>query len=114
MAPRAEDGVQFSMFAPLLGTLSRPPLDPDATNHELVAAAVRAQEGAGLEPITDGGQAGTGSPVELWREAASLTTRAVKCVVTGPYTTGLGAALGDGRGAARGVDWAAVRSAAVR
>ena len=45
------------MFATLLGALPRPPLAADASIDELVEAAVRAQEAAGLEPVTDGGLA---------------------------------------------------------
>ena len=44
-----------SMFATLLGALPRPPLPDDAPRDALVEAAVRAQEEAGLDPITDGG-----------------------------------------------------------
>lgn len=76
------------MFATLLGDLPRPPLDRDASPHELVEAAVRAQEAAGLEPITDGGFRGGVRSVERWLATSSLTTRAVKQVITGPYTLG--------------------------
>ena len=41
------------MFATLLGALPRPTIETDDTER-LVEAAVRAQEAAGLEPITDG------------------------------------------------------------
>ena len=50
-------------------------------------AAIRAQEEAGLEPITDG-RLGSGPVVERWRRAASLTSRAVKQALPGPYSTG--------------------------
>ena len=76
------------MFATLLGPLPRPPLGPEASDHELIEAAVRAQEAAGLEPITDGGFGGPGSPAERWRFTAALTTRAVKQALVGPYTVG--------------------------
>lgn len=42
------------MFATLLGGLPRPPLPETASEDDLVAAAVRAQVEAGLEPVTDG------------------------------------------------------------
>ncbi|HSL97771.1 MAG TPA: hypothetical protein VK831_04280 [Candidatus Deferrimicrobiaceae bacterium] len=76
------------MFATLLGALPRPPL-PDGGRGAVEAeieAAVRAQEEAGLEPITDGRLSDPASPaVERWRYAASLTDRAVKQVLVGPY-----------------------------
>ena len=87
------------MFATLLGPLPRPPLGADASDRELVEAAVRAQEAAGLEPITDGGFGGRESPVERWRVTAALTTRAVKQALLGPYTVGR-AAVGGASGAA--------------
>jgi hypothetical protein len=76
------------MFATLLGGLPRPPLPADASIDALVEAAVRAQESAGLDPVTDGGLHGGGSPVEAWRSTKRLTDRAVKHVVDGPYTFG--------------------------
>jgi methionine synthase II (cobalamin-independent) len=87
------------MFATLLGPLPRPPLRADASDLELVEAAVRAQEAAGLEPVTDGGFGDGRSPVERWRIAAALTTRAVKQALIGPYTAGR-ADAGGGAGAA--------------
>jgi methionine synthase II (cobalamin-independent) len=99
------------MFATLLGGLPRPPL-PDGHEIEradeldvLVELAIRAQEAAGLEPITDGrlrdpafervGAAIVGSTepagsitVGAWRFAAGLTNRAVKQTLPGPYTLG--------------------------
>lgn len=74
------------MFATLLGPLPRPPLHDDASVDDLVAAAVRAQETAGLEPITDGGLHGDGPAVEAWRATARLTDRAVKQALLGPYS----------------------------
>jgi methionine synthase II (cobalamin-independent) len=89
------------MFATLLGALPRPPLEPDASIEALVEAAVRAQEAAGLEPVTDGGQYGEDPPVDAWRATAHLTDRAVKQVVRGPYTSGHAAAdTVEGRSAA--------------
>jgi len=76
------------MFATLLGSLPRPPLDEAASVDALVEAAVRAQEAAGLEPITDGGLRDDAGLVDGWRATARLTDRAVKQVVEGPYTFG--------------------------
>ncbi len=85
------------MFATLLGPLPRPPLEADAGDRDLLEAAVRAQEAAGIEPITDGGFAGGESPVGRWRATASLTPRAVKQALLGPYTVGrAGVAGGSG------------------
>lgn len=114
------------MFATLLGGLPRPPLE---ASEDPVAVAVRAQEEAGLEPITDGrledpsfarlgaalladaiGSAdagvapervrgGEGVTVEGWRLAATLTERAVKQALPGPYT--LGRTLADHAEASR-------------
>jgi methionine synthase II (cobalamin-independent) len=87
------------MFATLLGPLPRPPLGAEASDRELVEAAVRAQEAAGIEPITDGGLGDLESPVERWRITAALTTRAVKQALLGPYTVGR-AGVGDASGPA--------------
>ncbi len=76
------------MFATLLGALPRPPLDVDASTAALVEVAVRAQQAAGLEPLTDGGSARSEGIVDAWRLAAGLTDRAVKQAVFGPYTQG--------------------------
>ena len=76
------------MFATLLGSLPRPPLDDDAPLDMLVEAAVRAQEAAGLDPITDGGLAGEADLPGAWAATQRLTDRAVKQAVTGPYTAG--------------------------
>jgi methionine synthase II (cobalamin-independent) len=87
------------------------PVGPEGITLDLEAAvevAIRAQEAAGLEPITDGrlrtpdlldlGAALLGiadrptatAPVTLasWRAAAALTDRAVKQALPGPYTLG--------------------------
>src|SRR5436190_22574781 len=74
------------MFATLLGGLPRPPLGEGASLDALVEAAIRAQEAAGLDPVTDGGFFGEDRPVEAWRATAALTDRAVKQAITGPYT----------------------------
>ena len=74
------------MFATLLGSLPRPPLDNAAAPDELLAAVIRAQEAAGLEPLIDGGFGIGGSMAERWRATAALTDRLVKQAVLGPYT----------------------------
>jgi hypothetical protein len=76
------------MFATLLGGL--PP--PDALgglDGSAIEVAVRAQEDAGIEPITDGrlGPAAL-DVVDAWRFTAGLTTRAVKQALAGPYSLG--------------------------
>lgn len=76
------------MFATLLGALPRPPLGDDASPAELVEAALRAQESAGLEPLTDGGVGEWDRPADAWLLAAGLTDRVVKQAVIGPYTHG--------------------------
>jgi methionine synthase II (cobalamin-independent) len=75
------------VFATLLGGLPRPPLPNGASSEAQVEAIVRAQETAGLEPITDGGLLAADDPTIAWRATQSLTARAVKQVLTGPYTT---------------------------
>jgi methionine synthase II (cobalamin-independent) len=73
------------MFATLLGGLPR----PDQVEGSPIEAVIRAQETAGLEPITDGRLGDPGrAPVERWRIAAGLTDRAVKEALPGPYTRG--------------------------
>jgi methionine synthase II (cobalamin-independent) len=114
------------MFATLLGALPMPalregiepgssaPADVSATAEAAIEAVIRAQEEAGLEPITDGrlGEADPdrfvdwepGTAVRHWSYAARLTTRAVKQALPGPYTLGRGS-MGraeDGRAAASG------------
>jgi methionine synthase II (cobalamin-independent) len=86
------------MFATLLGALPRPPLQSEALDLELVTAAVRAQEAAGLDPLTDGApparaDAGRNGPTGVaatWRSTQALTDRAVKQAIAGPYTAGRG------------------------
>jgi hypothetical protein len=73
------------MFATLLGGLP----SPDAGDGSAIEAVIRAQEAAGLEPITDGRLGDPGlAPVERWRIAAGLTDRAVKQALPGPYSLG--------------------------
>lgn len=74
------------MFATLLGSLPRPPLGADAPRQALVEAAVRAQEAAGIEPLTDGAALDTTDPIEAWETTSSLTARAVKQALYGPYS----------------------------
>jgi hypothetical protein len=112
------------MFATLLGGLPMPDLEPGQVGDTIaaIAAAVRAQEAAGLEPVTDGrlrdpafdqltrllvGGAATQAAelvVEGWRATASLTVRAVKQTLPGPYSivpaSGRAAAAATGRGGA--------------
>ena len=82
-----------TVFATLLGGLPSPPAPEverargrSAARAGRVEAAIRAQEAAGLEPLTDGRLAGDDVEgiVERWRFASSLTDRAVKQAVTGP------------------------------
>ncbi|MEK6719579.1 MAG: hypothetical protein AABZ33_02780 [Chloroflexota bacterium] len=121
------------MFGTLLGPLPRPQPAIDHTGDggggrdrvrsvdDLVREAIRAQEQAGLEPITDGGlrladpfdvvspnDAGE-SAVDDWRFAAGCTEVMVKQALPGPYT--LGRRLADG-GVADGRDAASDRNAA--
>ncbi|MDO8485508.1 MAG: hypothetical protein Q7S35_11275 [Candidatus Limnocylindrales bacterium] len=84
------------MFATLLGSLPRPPLPPDARPEELLVAVVRAQEAAGLEPVTDGGFGIGDSAVERWRATAALTDRPVKQALLGPFSAGQAAARAGG------------------
>ena len=92
------------MFGTLLGGL---PLPDASAGADAVLAAVRAQEAAGLEPITDGrlgapgvfdprtwdGPAGAELAVATWRETAPLTDKAVKQALPGPYSLGLAAGI---------------------
>src|SRR5512146_1351435 len=79
-----------TVFATLLGSLPRPPGAPDASDLELVEAAVRAQEAAGLEPVTDGGLENGRSPLDRWLAMAGLTANAAKQDVVGPLTAARG------------------------
>ena len=87
------------MFATLLGSLPRPPLPADARPEELLVAVVRAQEAAGLEPVTDGGFGIGASVVERWRATAALTDRPVKQALLGPYSAGRAAIAAAGTAA---------------
>jgi hypothetical protein len=76
------------MFGTLLGELPRPPLPADATREALLDAVLRAQEEAGLEPLSDAGFGIGEAPVDRWRAASERTERMVKGVVLGPYSRG--------------------------
>jgi methionine synthase II (cobalamin-independent) len=82
------------MFATLLGDLPRPPLPAAATPDEVLETVIRAQEQAGLEPITDGGFGIGETPVARWTRTAALTGRLVKQVVLGPYSAAHGSVEG--------------------
>jgi methionine synthase II (cobalamin-independent) len=109
------------VFATLLGGLPRPTTAPGELR-DFIEAVVRAQEDAGLEPITDGrlhdpgfdllaaalaGSRGGASPqsapsaVDGWRVAAGLTERAVKQALPGPYSLGWRPPGGSGRASER-------------
>ena len=92
------------MFGTLLGALPRPAAGSGSDSVDaMIEVAVRAQEAAGLEPVTDGRlrdpdfgsfraallrhSRGEG-PVEGWQFAAGLTDRAVKQALPGPYSVG--------------------------
>jgi methionine synthase II (cobalamin-independent) len=83
------------MFATLLGGLPRPPLDDTATVDELVDAALVAQDSAGLEPVSDGGLRPVPATVDGWLTTATMTDRAVKQAIVGPFTAGRAIAAGD-------------------
>src|SRR6266542_3903287 len=98
------------MFATLLGALPMPSVDDRTRSSspmpidEAGEVIVRAQEAAGLEPITDGrlldpafegfAELEPGAVVERWRRAARMTDRAVKQALPGPYTLGRRVASG--------------------
>jgi len=90
------------MFATLLGGLPRPPEDSGDAERS-IEIAVRAQEEAGLEPITDGrlraavdqataaeaaAEQAVERAVEAWRSTQGLTERAVKQFLPGPFSSG--------------------------
>jgi methionine synthase II (cobalamin-independent) len=72
------------MFATLLGALPRPPLSRHASIDTLVETALRAQEAAGLDPVTDGGFRDHDDPVAAWRATSAMTDRSVKQALVGP------------------------------
>jgi len=77
------------MFTTLLGALPRPPLPADAPRDALVEAVLRAQESAGLDPVTDGGPPADRDLSRAWSATQRLTDHALKQAVAGPYTAGL-------------------------
>lgn len=102
------------MFGTLLGGLPSPDPGSSEAAVDAVEAAVRAQEAAGLEPITDG-RLGPLSPfgageraflawrepvtLDAWRSTAALTTKVVKQALPGPYSIARrGARSAKGRG----------------
>ena len=102
------------MFATLLGSLPRPPLVADAPRRALVEAVVRAQETAGIEPVTDGGLPGATDPVAAWETTASLTARAVKQALRGPYSLAWSADAGAAQRTAATLANAAAGNAILR
>ena len=78
------------MFGTLLGPLPRPPLPETATPAELLAAVVRAQEAAGLEPITDAGFGVGEGRRARWRGHGSPDRSTGEAVLTGPYSAASG------------------------
>lgn len=88
------------MFGTVVGDLPRPPLGEDAKPSALLDAVLRAQEEAGLEPVSDGGFGVGATPVERWRATASRTDRMVKAAILGPYSRG-GADAREARDEAR-------------
>jgi methionine synthase II (cobalamin-independent) len=86
------------MFATLLGALPRPTTRTDDIDR-LIEVVIRAQEDAGLEPLTDGRlrdanhRAGPTAEqaVEAWRATQAMTARAVKVALPGPFSSGASA-----------------------
>lgn len=113
------------MFATLLGALPMPTLPERAEPRSSVEAeatvevVIRAQEEAGLEPITDGRLGDRdperfadwqpGTAVGNWRFAAQRTDRAVKQALPGPYSLGRRLASADQDGRAGGAGTAKER-----
>src|SRR5262245_51323456 len=90
------------MFATLLGALPRPSAAGETAAD--IENAMRAQEQAGLEPLTDGRLGwqpakGDPDPVRAWRAAATLTSRAVKQTLPGPYSRAWRSNVGAGSSA---------------
>ena len=83
------------VFVTLLGALPRPEAE-SSDDDRLIELAVRAQEEAGLEPITDGRLRGQGfarlqmpeDAVTGWQATQSMTDRAVKQALPGPIALG--------------------------
>ena len=98
------------VFATLLGALPTPIVEAEAPSEDPFVAVIRAQEAAGLEPITDGRlrdprfdrlveqllrpdrpDAAVAAVLEGWRALAGETDRATKQALPGPFSVGLGA-----------------------
>jgi methionine synthase II (cobalamin-independent) len=101
------------MFATLLGPLPRPPLPGADEPEALLAAVIRAQEAAGLEPIVDAGFGIGDSVAERWRNTSSQTDRLVKAAVLGPYSLGIASAERNGQPATADAPTDGVIAAAV-
>jgi methionine synthase II (cobalamin-independent) len=90
------------VFATLLGGLPRPTESTDDLNRA-IEIAIRAQEDAGLEPITDGRLRdrvvervpNPDVAVEAWRSTRAMTDRAVKQSMPGPHSLGGDEATAD-------------------
>jgi hypothetical protein len=74
------------MFGTLLGDLPRPPLPPDARPEAILEAVLRAQEDAGLEPLSEAGFGMGEAPADRWRMTSARTERMAKQGVVGPYS----------------------------
>jgi hypothetical protein len=85
------------VFATLLGPLPRPSLPADAAPEAILDAILALQTDHGLEPLTDGGwpvqrgQSAHGAaavdPVAAWRATSARTSRLVKAVLRGPFSS---------------------------
>jgi hypothetical protein len=79
------------MFATLLGSLPRPPLQPDASAEVVLDACLELQVEHGLEPLTDGGwPLSATDPVASWLSTAGRGDGLVKAVLVGPVSSGRG------------------------
>ena len=99
---RLESSYDQAVFATLLGALPRPtPATGDVDR--LIELAVRGQEDAGLEPITDGRLGRLDfkrvptpeAAVDAWRSTQGMTERAVKQALPGPFGLGGDVAAAD-------------------
>lgn len=81
------------MFGTLLGDLPRPTLPPDAAPEALLDAMLRAQDEAGIEPVSDAGFGIGATPLDRWRATVARTDRITKQAVTGPFSRGVGPSI---------------------
>ena len=107
IARRRPSPHNLSVFATLLGALPQPTVDGGDAAVDPVVAAIRAQEPAGLEPVTDGRLRDPGfdrlvglllrpdgvddavtTVLDGWRVLAGATERATKQALPGPYSVG--------------------------